>query len=309
MKKLDGHPMLGVAVFDGHGGWQVAEYLREHLVPAVGERIKGMRCKGDPIAVTEALRDTFDDYDARLKFVAGEALSLKFSKPAKVGSCALCVLIDSRHLFVANVGDCKALLVRGAKSVALNAVHNAIQAAEQQRLKHAHPGEDDVYVCKGAAAVGKAGSGEAQMAGACYVKGKLQLTRSFGDFYLKDASYHFDFERNQPFFSGPTTQPYITATPEVSVYPRHPQDQLLVLGSDGLWDYLSNEDVQQLAKPFLDGSAKEGTFQALAERLVEEVLARSAKAHNIEVQELRKLPPGPLRRRIHDDITVVTVKL
>ena len=68
VQQLDGYPMLGLAVFDGHGGWQVAEFLCEHLVPEVGERIKGLQ--GDPIAVSSALRDAFDDCDARLKVAA-----------------------------------------------------------------------------------------------------------------------------------------------------------------------------------------------------------------------------------------------
>merc|ERR1712196_504398 len=137
--------------------------------------------------------------------------------------------------------------------------------------------------------------------------GKLQPTRSFGDFHLKDAAYEYDFERNRNLFNKPTTQPYISATPEVSVWPRHPQDELLVLGSDGLWDYLGPDDVQQLARPFLDGGA--GRFQALAQCLVDEVISRAAKAHNMEVSSLEAVPPGPIRRRLHDDITVVTVNL
>ena len=46
---------------------------------------------------------------------------------------------------------------------------NAGEPFEQARLVKKFPGENDIVMCKNA----------------CYVKGRLQPTRSLGDFYLK----------------------------------------------------------------------------------------------------------------------------
>lgn len=66
---------------------------------------------------------------------------------------------------------------------------------------------------------------------ACYVKGRLQPTRSFGDFYLKYKEYNFT---RIPVFTGP----YIDAAPLVTHFALTPAHKSLLLATDGLWDEL-----------------------------------------------------------------------
>jgi serine/threonine protein phosphatase PrpC len=56
--------------------------------------------------------------------------------------------------------------------------HNAREPREKARLAALHPGEADIVVCK----VGNPS--------ACYVKGRLQPTRSLGDAYLKESEFN-----------------------------------------------------------------------------------------------------------------------
>jgi len=63
-------------------------------------------------------------------------------------------------------------------ATALSRDHNAREPREKARLAALHPGEQDIVVCK----VGNPS--------ACYVKGRLQPTRSLGDAYLKESEFN-----------------------------------------------------------------------------------------------------------------------
>lgn len=58
----------------------------------------------------------------------------------------------------------------------INRDHNSRVPFEQEELRKAHPNEPDLILCKNPHA--------------CYVKGRLQLTRSLGDAYLKYAEFN-----------------------------------------------------------------------------------------------------------------------
>ena len=103
------------------------------------------------------------------KMVQGES-----PDPDKItsGSCALVALLLKKTLYVANAGDCEALLIKDNGEVTtLNSRHNIAEPAEQERMKRLFPGEKDLVVYP--------------PGGGCYLKGRLQPTYSFGDFYLK----------------------------------------------------------------------------------------------------------------------------
>ena len=63
------------------------------------------------------------------------------------------------------------------------------------------------------------------------VNGDLGVARAFGDFQFK----------NNPEL--PTVRQKVTCVPEVIIHERHPDDQLLILACDGLWDVMSSESV------------------------------------------------------------------
>jgi pyruvate dehydrogenase phosphatase len=117
---------------------------------------------------------------------------LGFGDVGKVGSCVLVVARKEEDLYVANAGDCRAVLgtrlsssssspssPSSASSSAsgsfaatrLSRDHNARMPTEALALRENHPNEKDIVICKNAHA--------------CYVKGRLQVTRSLGDLYLK----------------------------------------------------------------------------------------------------------------------------
>lgn len=105
-----------------------------------------------------------------------------------MGSCALVAVIQDNNLVVANAGDCLAVLgqeypqgtstAKASPILAhqINREHNARNSLERLLLTKAHPDEPDIVKCK--------------HAHACYVKGRLQLTRAFGDLYLKSHEFN-----------------------------------------------------------------------------------------------------------------------
>jgi len=316
---------LAVAVMDGHGGCQVADFLRGHLLQAVAHHVDDMGSDagaGEVQHMTAALEAGFADCEAALlQQVDQTGQSPAFlERIARIGACALCVIVSPNHLFVANAGDCQACLVRSGQPVLLHAVHNANQPVEQQRLLAAHPGEPDAFICKGSGRSSVLGglSGFAQQflqagqAGlpplkACYVKGRLQPTRSFGDFYLK-------YERfgEAAFVQPPYSFPYITAIPEVTAVERTPTDEVLVLASDGLWDYLGGADVARIIEETLGCRSDEQSSEiakVLADALVDAVIGAAACEFGVDKALLKFMPAGPRRRRLVDDITVVVVLL
>jgi pyruvate dehydrogenase phosphatase len=322
-----GPELFSAAVIDGHGGWQVANWISDELLLEVERRLAPKRNKGgktldcdgcipSPKRVLVALEAAFAECDRKLMQQvenAGAALG-GFSKALRQGACAVCTVVSPTHLLFANAGDCRACVIRDQKPVFVHSVHNANQPVEQKRLRDAHPGEVDTVVCQG-----KDGTWtgqqmlEAAEAGhlpsTCYVKDCVQPTRGFGDFYLKDARFNW-----MGFVKEPHSLPYVTVDPEVVAVERCPGDEVVVLGSDGLWDDLQGSDVARVVRETMANHceaqmAPSMMAKVLAEALVDEATAAAARACGLDKAELQDMPPGDCRRKLVDDITCVVVVL
>jgi|EP00624_Nannochloropsis_granulata_P002320 pyruvate dehydrogenase phosphatase len=314
-------------VFDGHGGWQVAEYASVHLSKNLEMELSNMGHRSEPDQVSKALVRAFERTDRGVIHKVHHAFEIGLGNVAKVGACALTVLIKSHHVFVANAGDCRAVLgkrlspttVGGAKrttkgaaakaaagaaaerqykAVALSQDHNAKLPKEALALQQAHPGEADIVKCK--------------HANACYVKGRLQPTRALGDAYLKYSEFNGRPNRSDSsagrYISPPYTPPYITATPEVHVFEGvldDPMAEFIIVATDGVWDLLTNEE----AVRFVGQTIAKGDGMHVSQQLIAHALEARAKDLGMTVEELRALPPGKARRSKHDDMTALVIML
>ncbi|KAJ7528782.1 hypothetical protein O6H91_15G019600 [Diphasiastrum complanatum] len=104
------------------------------------------------------------------------------------------------------------------------------------------------------------------------VKGRLKVTRAFGAGFLKQAKWNNALlEVFRIDYIG--SAPYITCTPSLYHHRLGPQDRFLVLSSDGLYEYLTSEEVvshvEWFMEKFPDGDP--------AQYLIEELLFRAAK--------------------------------
>ncbi len=294
---------LVAAVFDGHGGWQASEFAKARIAGSLGNALLDLgslpETEGyDP--KVSALVNTFQCLDREFLYHIRDSFSLGFGSVATTGTCALVALIEKERLYVANAGDCRAVLARTSndesgtlESVALSRDHNAREELEKKMLSTLHPFEGDVVKCK--------------RPNACYVKGKLQPTRTLGDAYLKYNEFngHPD-RRSGRYIPPPYTPPYITCEPEVTRHDFDPRDQFLLMASDGLWDYLSNDEAVEVASGVLQRGLGAG---AACEALVDRVLTKAAIQHKLSLSALQLLTPGSQRRKKHDDITVLCIEL
>mmetsp|Transcript_4560 Transcript_4560/g.6791 ORF Transcript_4560/g.6791 Transcript_4560/m.6791 type:complete len:541 (+) Transcript_4560:134-1756(+) len=175
--------------------------------------------------------------------------------------------------------------------------HNCREVRERERLERLHPNEKDVVICR------------VDNPEQCYIKGKLQPTRAFGDFYLKYSEFMrgpLEDAAAGRYVPPPYTPPYISATPEVQIRTMQKGvDEFLIMATDGLWDVMSSQEAVEIAGEQL--RKRGGNPAKASDVLVEEALRRAAKNHKLSTSQLKALKPGRARRSKHDDISVIVI--
>ncbi|KAJ4953593.1 hypothetical protein NE237_030425 [Protea cynaroides] len=250
---------------------------------------------------------------------------------ALMGSCLLVVLMRDEDVYVMNVGDSRAIVAQnqpqtigsssyqrggsdgaemegiveeagvGADEVGrvedkapaertrltalqLSTDHSTSIEEEVIRIKEEHPDDSQCIVND-------------------RVKGRLKVTRAFGAGFLKQPKLNnalLEMFRND--YIG--TAPYISCCPSLRHHKLGPNDQFLILSSDGLYQYFSNEEVVSHVESFM-GKFPDGDP---AQHLIEELLFRAAKKAGMDFHELLDIPQGD-RRKYHDDVTVMVISL
>jgi len=294
-----GQPVMLLGVYDGHGGWQVAHYLEQNLLST----IKGSKMSNSkPESIKEAMRASFKEVDEQLDARIRPSLGYGFDRFARIGACAITAAVTNDHYVVANAGDCRAVLSSNGKARPLSNTHNANDDVERARLRKKYG--DDAVRCQhgwldpdnGVIFIRPA-RGRTPIETNCYICGVLQPSRCFGDFYLKKEEYNVNRRTGGPLVAAATKMPYISAEPEITVVARKKGDDVLVIGSDGLFDYLGDQETIDIARAA-------STPEQAARALKDEVLKRALESANLTQATYAKLSPAD-RREVHDDVTVV----
>ncbi|CAM8885864.1 unnamed protein product [Rhodiola kirilowii] len=251
---------------------------------------------------------------------------------ALMGSCLLVVLMRDDDVYMMNVGDSRAIVAQSEQqekfgpsvdleevaengasiegivkeptktqsekvneivrnhsmqgmrltALQLSTDHNTSIEEEVLRIKSEHPDDSQCIVND-------------------RVKGRLTVTRAFGAGFLKQWNDPLlEMFRND--YIG--TAPYVSCTPSLRHHKLCQRDQFLVLSSDGLYQYLTNQEVVSHVDIFMEKSPEGDP----AQNLIEELLSRAAKKAGMELHELLDIPQGD-RRKYHDDVTVMVVSL
>ncbi|TMW58474.1 hypothetical protein Poli38472_010033 [Pythium oligandrum] len=281
-------PVFFCGCYDGHGGEQAVEFVQRNLYRNIKNHMR--RHVG---SVTDAIISGFQETDQEfhrrslLEFERGEWSA------CSVGACAVIAMIVDTKLYVASCGDCRAIMAyrepNGSLSVEqITWDHSANDEREQERLKLLYPDDYDIVREIGAHNY--------------YVKGRLQPTRSLGDTYMKVQDVNRAPMPRGLRIRGSFKRPYITAIPdvfEVDLNERHPE--FLVLGSDGLYGELSNQEIAQMVDKF-----RVQGVENVSQALRASVLERIAEYYGFSKKELEQISPGE-RRNYHDDITIDVV--
>lgn len=147
------------------------------------------------------------------------------------GSTAVCVVLRGLTMTVSNVGDSRAVLISGKKGIALTEDHKPSTPSEQKRI--ASFGGTVTY-----------------NTGIARVAGVLAVSRAFGNYSIRNL---------------------IRADPDIIERELSPQDDFIVLASDGLWDVFTPNEVAEVCH-----SWNRFGVSRIAEQLVQLSLSRGS---------------------------------
>ncbi|KAI5083271.1 hypothetical protein GOP47_0003014 [Adiantum capillus-veneris] len=183
-------------VFDGHEGRSAAEFVRDKLLSFL------LQNAAFPFSVEKALHNAFLETDAAF----AEACSL--DEGLSSGTTALTVLVLGREVFVANAGDCRAILCRKGKPKEMSRDHKP--DVERARIEALGGFIDDGYL-----------------------NGQLSVARALGNWHIEGLKG----------VNGP-----LIADPEVQHLSLTDDDEFMIIGCDGFWDVFTNEEAVTFAR-------------------------------------------------------------
>ncbi|CAN6313659.1 unnamed protein product [Urochloa humidicola] len=286
-----------VGVYDGHGGPEAARFVNRRLFSL----IQDFAAENGGLSA-EVLQKAFGATEE--EFVGMVQKSWP-SQPRimSVGSCCLVGAIEDGTLYVANLGDSRAVLGRSSSSSSggrgnhkkknrvvaerLSRDHNVADEEVRREVASEHP--DDSHIVLNSHGVWR-------------IKGIIQVSRSIGDVYLKrpDVCRGANPLLSQSLCPFPLRRPVMSAVPSITSRKLRPGDRFVVFASDGLWEQLSDEE----AVGIVAGSPRKG----VAMRLVRAAQLEAARKKEVKYEKIRTIEKGH-RRHFHDDITVVVLFL
>ncbi|XP_048880040.1 pyruvate dehydrogenase [acetyl-transferring]-phosphatase 1, mitochondrial [Brienomyrus brachyistius] len=205
-------------------------------------------------ALVKAFRRLDNDISLEAQADFGEDFSCYAPIRVALSGCTACIAhLDGTHLYVANLGDSRAMIGLQENNGMWSALtisndHNAKNPMEVRRLHSEHPRSEKATVVRHDRLLGR-----------------LTPFRAFGNVKFKwnsELLMHV-CERRQEMLPGNDiasmfppeahTPPYLIAEPEVTYHRVRPQDKFLVLATDGLWELMHRQNVVQVLGEHLTG--------------------------------------------------------
>nr|KJB79427.1 hypothetical protein B456_013G049000 [Gossypium raimondii] len=168
-----------VGVYDGHGGPEASRFVNKHLFPFLH---KFATEQGGLSA--DVIKKAFNATEEEFLRLVKRSLPVR-PQIASVGSCCLVGAISNDVLYVANLGDSRAVLGRKASGDKENTVvaerlstdHNVGVEEVRKEVEELHPDDSHIVV---------------YTRGVWRIKGIIQVSRSIGDVYLKKPEFYRD---------------------------------------------------------------------------------------------------------------------
>nr|GEW24466.1 probable protein phosphatase 2C 49 [Tanacetum cinerariifolium] len=208
-------PSSFYAVFDGHGGPEAASYIKDHAMRLFFE-YSDLPQAPAVLASDGAVDDLFlkelQDSHCKAFLKADQALKNECSISDYCGTTALTVLILGRHVIIENAGDCRAVISRKGKVIQMSNDHRPSYLQEKKRVEELGGYFEDGYL-----------------------NGELAVTRALGDRHMKS-------------LVGSNSKSPLTAEPEMTQMVLTNDDEFLIIGCDGIWDVMSNDEAVGLVR-------------------------------------------------------------
>ncbi|KAK9665242.1 hypothetical protein RND81_14G099800 [Saponaria officinalis] len=152
MSNINGNTVCLFGIFDGHGGSRAAEYLKQHLFENLMKHPQFMT--DTKLAISETYKKTDSEF-----------LDAEKDTCRDDGSTASTAILVQNHLYVANVGDSRAVVSKAGKAIPLSEDQKPNRSDERKRIESA--------------------GGVVMWAGTWRVGGVLAMSRAFGNRMLK----------------------------------------------------------------------------------------------------------------------------
>ncbi|KAH7316074.1 hypothetical protein KP509_21G077400 [Ceratopteris richardii] len=233
------------AIFDGHGGRHAAEFAQAHL----HENVVSAGLPRELVNVKAAKKAIISGFKMTDEALLRESLSGGWQD----GATAVCVWILGNTVFIANVGDAKAVLAR-----AVNASDKGEEKSQNEEGVSETPAEGlplkGVTVTREHKAIFPSERARIEKAGGFVgengrLLGRLEVSRAFGDRQFKKVG--------------------VSAVPDVNSFEISERERFMILGCDGLWGVFGPSD----AVDFVNSQLKEGVSVGVAcRRLIREAI-------------------------------------
>ena len=256
-------------VFDGHGGKEISQFVTHHFTKEL--IVNKNYLKGD---LQSAIKDTFIKMDEIMQTNEGKEEIKQYARKSKeeddlqskdepqnsqmamlaqlVGQkdpesddiamrtgCTGCVcVIDEMYkkMYFANAGDSRVVLCKNGNAIAMSTDHKPELESEKDRIYKA-----DGWITDGR------------------VKGNLNLTRGLGD---------LDYKQNKKL--KPEEQ-MITSNPDIKIEDFSNDVDFIIIGCDGIWDCLTNQQACDFVKNRLNNKGK---LSKIIEEMMDSICAK-----------------------------------
>ena len=198
-------------IYDGHGGKGCSNYLKDNLHMNIKEFSKiGIKIGIDIIEERFKTKEAIDEN--------GE---IKDSS----GSCGIILLIKKNRCIIANIGDSRLVIFKNRKITFSTIDHKPNYIIEKARIEMAG---GKIYQTPSIFPLYQ--NGKKVDIPYRVLPGRLSVSRTFGDIQAKDEK-----------FGGNKT--VIIALPDITEIELNDEYNLIIMGSDGIFDVLSNEEL------------------------------------------------------------------
>ncbi|XP_071727846.1 probable protein phosphatase 2C 47 [Rutidosis leptorrhynchoides] len=186
--------------------------------------------------VDDTLLKELQDYHRKAFLQADKALADDRSISDYCGTTALSVLIlYNRYLILANAGDSRAVVSRKGVAIQMSNDHRPSYLQEKERVEKLGGYFEDGYL-----------------------NGELGVTRALGDWYMKSPN---------------GLGSVLIAEPEMRHMELSEDDEFMIIGCDGIWIVMSNEEAVRIVRR---GLLKNNDPQQCVMEIINEALGRHA---------------------------------
>eukprot|EP00485_Elphidium_margaritaceum_P004901 CAMPEP_0202689718 /NCGR_PEP_ID=MMETSP1385-20130828/4914_1 /ASSEMBLY_ACC=CAM_ASM_000861 /TAXON_ID=933848 /ORGANISM="Elphidium margaritaceum" /LENGTH=570 /DNA_ID=CAMNT_0049344895 /DNA_START=181 /DNA_END=1893 /DNA_ORIENTATION=+ len=260
------------SLFDGHLGNEAAKFCTQHLHQYVARYLDDAQpvdcdatAAGDDL-VAAAIRKAFHTTDEQFKKYA-------YEHQCEAGAVGVYVYYKydvrtkDHYIYIANVGDCRAILCHEGSVMELSKDHNAKNVKEQQRCGQYLYGD--------------------------LLSNAISVTRAIGDYCsvatptptttttktIPETTQVAEEESSESSDEGKQYACYahkkldgLSCDPYICRHQIDDKDEFLIIACDGLWDVVSNKDAMQTCRRSL---RSDGDCQKAAEKLLNYAKAQS----------------------------------